>query len=720
MNIHTTSIEVGGKTIVLETGRYAERATSAFTAQMGETVVFVSVIMGRVNESLGYFPLYVEYQEKLFAGGKIKGSRWVKRDGRPSDDAILKARIIDRSIRPLFPKGMLNEIQVVVKVLSADGENDADIPATLAVSAALASSSIPWNGPVSAVRLGLDTDSQELILNPTFEEREDSVLDLVLSGTKEATLMVEAGAKEIDEATILKAFKMAENENSRIAAEIETLAKKVNTKKADFEPVTTPKEVKAAVKKEIGADIDNILKSIATLEPVDFDDYLDALEEKIESASRSDIKSAIDDLIKETARTKTLKDHKRPDGRKLDQIRTLTSEISVLPRTHGSAMFKRGSTQALTIVTLGSPSLNQLIENMEGEFSKRYIHHYAMPPYTVGETGRIGWPSRREIGHGSLAERALEPMIPSEEDFPYTIHVASELMSSNGSTSMASVCGSTLSLMDAGVPIKKPVAGIAMGLLVDGDKHVILTDIMGFEDHTGDMDFKVAGTKDGITAMQMDIKVAGIPFDILKSALEQAKVGRLEILDHMLETLPQPKTQVSQFAPKIHTIQIPEDRIGEIIGPGGKVIKAIIAETGAEIDINDEGICFISSVDDEAIETATNTIEGILKEVEVGEEYDGEVVRLSNFGAFVDILPNKSGLVHVSKMSVDYVKDPGDVVKIGDKVHVRVVEIDDLGRINLSMLSPEEEAQAKANQRSNSRPKRNHDNKFQSRPKRRY
>lgn len=718
MNIEKTSITIGDSDVELEIGRYAQRASAAVTATIGETVVFVSVVMGRVNENLGYFPLQVEYQEKLFAGGRIKGSRWVKRDGRPSDEAIQKARLIDRSIRPLFPKGMLNEIQIVVKVLSADGENDADIPAMYAVSAALAASPIPWDGPISAIRIGLDSKTNKLIINPTFEKRENSLLDLILSGTDKATLMVEAGAKEVDEAIMLEAFKLAEDENKRIAKSINSFAKKVGKPKVEFTPQIVEKELKDAVNKEIKSDLANILKSIATLEPVNLDDYIEALDEKIESATKSDISNAINDLIKDYARRQTLEKGVRPDGRSFDEIRPLTSEVGLLPRTHGSAMFKRGSTQALTIVTLGSPSLNQLIENMEGEYTKRYIHHYSMPPYTVGETGRIGWPSRREIGHGSLAERALEPLIPSEEDFPYTIHVASELMSSNGSTSMASVCGSTLSLMDAGVPIIKPVAGIAMGLIIDGDKHVVLSDIMGFEDHTGDMDFKVAGTKDGITAMQMDMKVAGISLEVLKGALEKAKVGRLAILDHMLETLPTHRDQVSAHAPKIETLMIPVDRIGEIIGPGGKIIKAIITETEAEIDINDDGMCFISSLDANAINSARGIIEGILKDVEVGEEYDGKVARISDFGAFVDLVPGKSGLVHVSKMSTEYVKDPTTIVQVGDTVHVRVVEIDDLGRINLTMLSEDEENQARDSRQSR-KPRHNDNNsRFQSRPKR--
>jgi len=698
MDIKTQTINIGGQDLVLETGRFAEQAGAAVTATYGDTVVFVAVVMGRANEALGYFPLSVEYQEKLYAGGKIKGSRWVKRDGRPSDDAILKARLIDRSIRPLFPDGIFNEVQVVATVLSADGVNDADMPAMYAVSAALAMSNMPWEGPISAVRLGL-TPEGELVVNPNFEVRETSQLDLIVSGTTNATVMVEAGANEVSEAKMLEAFNLAQTENARISKEIAGFAKVAGKEKVVFTPKDLDSELVDFVKTKLGKDqLNQMIKAMARLEPSGKDEFIAGLVEANDAYTRSQYAAVIDSLLKKEARRQTLEDGVRPDGRKLDEIRPISVEVGLLPRTHGSGMFKRGSTQALTICTLGSPSLNQLIENMEGEESKRYIHHYYMPPFSVGETGRVGWPSRREIGHGALAERALEPVIPSEEDFPYTIHVVSELMSSNGSTSMASVCGSTMSLMDAGVPLKKPVAGIAMGLLTDGENYVVLTDIQGLEDHTGDMDFKVAGTRDGITAMQMDIKVKGIPFDVLQKALEQARVGRLYILDKMLAVLPEPRPTLSPYAPKIETIQIPVERIGEIIGPGGKVIKAIIADSGADVDIEDDGRVFISSIDQSSIDKARRTIEGIIKEVEPGEEYEGEVSRIENFGAFVDILPGKSGLVHVSRMKAGFVKDPHDVVEIGDMVKVRVTEIDNMGRINLTMLSLEEEAEMKANQ----------------------
>lgn len=705
MKISTKTFEVGGKALTLETGRFSPRANAAVMATYGETVVIAHVVMGGVNENIDYFPLYVEYQEKLFAGGKIKGSRWVKRDGRPTDEAVLKARLIDRTIRPLFPKGFKNEIQVILTVLSVDGENDADIPAMYATAAALGISDIPFGGPVAAVRIGLTTEG-EFIVNPTFSQRETSLMDLVISGTETATVMVEAGANEVSEEKIIEAFLMADQENRQIVEVLGEFVKEAGKEKAEFETKELAEDVVKLVTGAVKGKLTEMVKAQGKLEPVDTASIINELHEKNEDIGRGQIKEALDSLLKEEARRLILEDGVRPDGRATTEIRQLESEVGVLPRTHGSAFFQRGQTQALTVTTLGSPSLQQLIENMEGEESKRYIHHYAMPPYTVGEVGRVGWPSRREVGHGALAERALEPVIPTEDDFPYTIHVASQLMSSNGSTSMASVCGSTMSLMDAGVPLKKPVAGIAMGLMQskDGKKNVILSDIQGLEDHTGDMDFKVAGTQDGITALQMDIKVSGISQEVLKEALEQAKVGRLHILEHMLSTIPEPRKQLSPFAPKIETIMVPVERIGEVIGPGGKVIRGIIERTGAEIDINDDGRVFITSADEVAIQEAKQTIEGIIKEVEPGEVYQGTVSRIENFGAFVDIAPGKTGLVHVSRLSTEYIQNPRDVVNLGDVVTVTVTEIDEMGRINLTMLTPEQEAEAK--ERRAERPQR--------------
>lgn len=680
-------IEVGGKKLILEYGRFAEQANSAILATYGETVVHVTTTMSSRDTDLNYFPLSVEYQEKLYAGGKIKGSRWVKRDGKPSDDAILKARVIDRSIRPLFPKHVKRDVQVIVTILSSDGENNADMPALVATSAALHTSDIPWDGPVAAVRVGKDKQFQ---INPTHEQLENSILDLVVSGTKEAIVMVEAGAKEAPEKDIIEALKLAHSEIQKIVEGIEQLQSKIGKTKQVFElPESLAAELISKIEKDalpqlqplVGKEHDN--KGMTG-------EIISALADKYEDeVSTKEIDIVVSDLYRKLARKSTIEKGIRADGRKPEDIREISSEVGILPRTHGSAMFKRGQTQALTITTLGPPSLGQLIESMDGEETKNYIHHYNFPPSSVGETGRVGWPSRREIGHGALAERALIPVLPSEEEFPYTIHVVSEIMSSNGSTSQASICGSTLSLMDAGVPIKKPVSGIAMGLMTDGNKHVVLSDIAGVEDHIGDMDFKVAGTRDGITALQMDIKVKGISFEILETALEQAKVGRLHIMDKMLVALDKPRTSMSKYAPKIEQFEIPKDAIGEVIGPGGKMIKQIIEETGAEINVNDDtgvGVVTVSSSDQDAIDKAKSWIQNMVKVPQPGEVYEGIVKRVEQYGAFVEILPGKSGLVHVSRMSKDFIKNPSDVVKEGDTVSVTVTEVDQQGRLNLSMV----------------------------------
>lgn len=709
MKVHTTSVRLGEQELTLETGKLAGQANAAVVARLNDNVVLATVVMGPVNENLDYFPLFVEYQEKLYSSGKIKGSRWVKREGRPSDESVLTARLIDRTIRPLFPNGFKNEVQVIVTTLSVDGENPVDMLALYAVSAALAISDIPWGGPVGGVRFGQD-EAGSLVVNPTFAQLETSKLDLIVSATKDAVLMVEAGANEVSEAHILEAFKKAQEIIASTCADIAAFAKKIGRPKHQFTPETIDPTLVEKITQDAKDEIKDIVTATANLERNAEKALIDRLfETYAETYPKKHIVSVVAELVKSETRRRVLKEGIRADGRKLDEIRPITVEVGVLPRTHGSALFTRGETQALTITTLGSPAMSQLIEGAELESTKRYIHHYFMPPYTVGEVGRLGWPSRREVGHGALAERALEPMIPAETEFPYTIRVVSEILSSNGSTSMASVCGSTLSLMDAGVKIKKPVAGIAMGLITDGKTYHVLSDIKGFEDQTGDMDFKVAGTKDGITALQMDTKVKGIPQDVLVRALEQARLGRLHILDKMLAVLKDPRTSLSKYAPKITTIQVPIERIGEIIGPGGKVIKGIIAESGAQVDIDDLGNVFITAMSDEAMVKARSMVEGIIKVVQPGEEYDGKVTRLMNFGAFVEILPGKEGLVHVSRMSTSYVQDPASLVKVGDPVHVRVSEIDSQGRINLTMLTPEEEAQARERNPRPDRPRGSYD-----------
>jgi len=725
-------IKIGDKTVQFTIGQFSEQTAAAVLARCGETVVHVTVALGG-KVDWGYFPLNVEYEEKLYASGIIKGSRWVKREGRPTDDAILKARVIDRTIRPLFPEGITNQVQVVSTVFSYDQENSHDMIALAATGLALSISKIPFDGPVAGLRVGYSKENDSFVLNPTETEQETLDLDLIVSGTGQSVVMVEAGANEVDEEVVLKGIEQAQKELKKICSEIDQIVKEIGQPKTQLVEDLTKEalERKAKISQELSdkyqQQISEAVNKQGRLEDYDLDalveemvtylnEYVFNEDDSIEVEAK-EVKSVIYELMKQSAREMILSKGERPDGRKLDEIRPIWTEIDVLPRTHGSAIFKRGATQALTITTLGSPSLGQYIEDIEGEEVRHYIHHYNMPPYASGEAGRFGYPKRREVGHGALAERALLPMIPSQEEFPYTIRVVSEIMSSNGSTSQASVCGSTLSLMAAGVPIKKPVAGIAMGLMSNEDmsKHAVLSDIQGLEDHIGDMDFKVAGTKDGITAIQMDIKLTGITIDILREALKQAHKGRMHILTQMLKAISEPKKELSSFAPKIDQVTIPVDRIGEVIGPGGKIIKDIIAKSGAEVDINEDeerkvGVANIASSDQEAIDKAKKMIENILKTVEVDEEYEGEVTRIEGYGVFVEYLPGREGLVHISQMAAGFVQDPNSLVKLGDKVKVRISEIKDDGKIGLSMLSKEEAEQMKQHrQGSNGRSDRRDD-----------
>ncbi len=705
----SVDVEFAGKTLTFETGQLAPQATTSILARLGDTMVLATVVEGNVREDLGYFPLTVEYVERLYAGGRIKGSRWVKREGRPSDDAILIGRLIDRSIRPLFPKEYKKEVQVAVTVLSVDGENEPDILAINAVSAALALSRIPWNGPIGAIRVGhvknLEANTGEFILNPTTAQSATSKLDVVVSQTKDKTHMIEAGAKQASDSVFTEAVSKAHAETQNMIAAIEDLAKKHGQKKTTVIPNTKVAEIAAIIEKSYKEEIASLIVNSANKESggSERDDLISKIfdQEKMADPTaeidKKIIAQAVEYVMYKQIRSAAVNKKQRPDGRKIDEIRPLAAQVGVLPRTHGSAIFQRGLTQALTVVTLGSPRLEQLIESAEGEESKRYIHHYSMPPYSVGETGRFGTPSRREIGHGALAERALEPVIPSKEKFPYTIRVVSETLSSNGSTSMASTCGSTLALMDAGVPIEKPVAGISIGMMslptsgqAEGEKYVLLTDIIGLEDFSGDMDFKVAGTDAGITAVQLDVKIPGLTDEQVAEIVERARVARMFILEKMLLTLPQSRTDVSEYAPKIELIQIPVDKIGEVIGPGGRIIKNIIATTGATVDVEDDGTVSVSGTDDEAVQKAAEWVRGIVREVVPGEEFEGQVKRILPFGAFVEFLPGKEGMVHVSKMAKGFVKSPDEVVKIGDTVKVRVLEIDEQGRVNLSMLFGED------------------------------
>ncbi|MFH0749497.1 MAG: polyribonucleotide nucleotidyltransferase [Candidatus Gottesmanbacteria bacterium] len=704
MKIVKKSVEIGGHTLTLEVGRFAEQASAAVVAQYGETMVLAAVTASSRETTLDYFPLSVEYVERLYAGGRIKGSRWVKREGRPTDDAVLAGRVIDRSIRPLFPKTYKHDVQVIITTLSVDGENDPDILALVAASAAISISSIPWNGPVAGVRVGyVKEDGQEtgtILINPTAPQQEMSEFDFVVSSNADRVIMLEGGFCETPEDVVFEAVEQAKVANKQIIDCINELVKEVGKEKVVVEEKPSTEELEAKLKKDFKKELDEQFKKTTQKEGGDtgMGDLAKVMLEKYEQAHTiPEIMGAIDHIFKNRIREDVLLHAKRVDGRKIDEVREITMDLSLLPRTHGSAMFKRGQTQVLTIATLGSPDMAQLIESPTGEESRRYIHHYSMPPYSVGETGRVGTPSRREIGHGALAERALISVIPDISDFPYTIRLVSEILSSNGSTSMASTCGSTLALMDAGVPIKEPVAGISVGLMTnpkDKKAFVLLTDIVGVEDFGGDMDFKVAGTKNGITAIQLDMKVDGISDEIVKGALERAKIARANILEQMHTVIAASRPSLSQYAPKVQVVKVPVDSIGTVIGPGGKMIRQIQTITGAVVDVKDDGSVYVTSIKEEAVKKAVAWIEGLTHEVKAGEEYEGEVKRMMAFGAFVEILPGKEGLVHVSQMSTSFVQDPSSMVEIGQKVKVRVIEIDDQGRVNLSMLFGEDAEKA--------------------------
>ncbi len=694
MNILEDSLEINGQKLTLQTGKLAKAATTSVFGRLGDTCVLVTVTTGKEHEDIDFVPLQVEYVEKLYAGGRIKGSRWVKREGRPSDDAVLKARLIDRSIRPLFPKGYRKDVQVIITLLSVDGINSPEILAAIATSAALHISSIPWNGPISTMRVGYvkDKDVGSYITNPTEDDMRYSALDLVVSSTdKDKVIMIETKSEELSEDIIKQGIVLSRKENLRIVKFIESLRKKAGRPKETFNDNVFDEKIIKILKKDYQKHIDQMILKKAEKE---FDDgealevIVDEVMEKYkEEFERKKIIKVIDYLSKQTVREKVIKTKKRIDGRSPDQIREIGAEVSILPRTHGSGLFHRGDTQVLSIVTLGAPQLEQLIESPEGEAAKSYIHHYYMPPYSVGETGRVGFPSRREIGHGALAEKAIEPVLPSNKEFPYTIRVVSEVMSSNGSTSMASTCGSTLALMDAGVPIKSPVAGIAVGMMSRSDNdYVILTDIAGIEDFSGDMDFKVAGTVSGVTAIQLDVKNSGLTEKMIEETLEKAKTARLFILEKMKLGIEKPREEISRFAPKVVVLTPPQEKIGEIIGPGGRNIRSLIAKTDTEIDVSDDGRVTITGLNKEKVDEAVKTIENITREVQVGEEFVGEIKRVLAFGPFVELFPGKEGLIHVSKLGMGFVKDATKVVKVGQKVKVKVIEIDNQGRINLQML----------------------------------
>ncbi|HLA04128.1 MAG TPA: polyribonucleotide nucleotidyltransferase [Patescibacteria group bacterium] len=683
-------LDLNGKKFTFETGELATKANASVLASLGETVVLATVVSKEASPDVDFFPLAVDYEERLYAGGKISTSRFIKREGRPSEEAVLTARLIDRSIRPLFPKGYQAEVQVVITVLSVDQENDPDIVSLNAASCALSISDIPWNGPLAGIRVGRQNGG--FILNPTDEENTFSSLDLVLATTKDEVVMVEAAAKEVDEKSIASAMKFGVEDGRQILSAIEDLQKETGRKKQDYQVkgMETKKreEVKEFIQKNIIKDLEN---PAISQDEAWFGDVLVKLESEFldedKGISSKQLANVLDDEVADFLRERILKTKKRIDGRSPDDIRPITAKVGLLPRTHGSGLFQRGETQVLSIATLASPALEQLIEGMVISGTKRYMHHYNFPPFSAGEVKRLGAPGRREIGHGALAERALIPALPSQDVFPYTVRVVSEVLSSAGSTSMAAACGSTLALMDAGVPIKEPVAGISVGLVTDKknkDNYVTLADIAYQEDAQGDMDFKVAGTKNGVTVIQMDTKLTGVSLKILEEALEKAKKARLSILEMILKTIPASREKISKHAPTVVVVKIDPSKIGDVIGSGGRTINKIIAETGAAIDINDEGTVTITSKDKEACELATKFVEGIVKEAKVGEEYEGTVKRLLPFGAMVELLPGKEGLVHISKLGVPRGQNISDYVNVGDKIKVKVFEIDDQHRINLT------------------------------------
>lgn len=679
-------MEIGGRKLIVENGKMAKQANGAVLVRYGDTVVLVTATASdEPREGIDFFPLTVDYEEKMYAAGKIPGG-FIKREGRPSSDAVLCARLIDRPIRPLFPKGYRNDVQIVATVLSVEQDNVPEIPAMIGASAALSVSDIPFEGPIAGVRVGRIGD--DFIINPTKEEREKSTLNLTVAGSYDAVMMVEAGANELPEDVILDAILFGHKEIQRIVAFQEEIQKRCGKEKHIAKLFTVPeameKEIEAFARERIDVAVRNPDKLSRDADVADIS--ADTMEHFLElyPEMEKEIGMAFHDLEKSVVRHMITHEKIRPDGREVEEVRPISCEVGLLPRAHGSGLFTRGQTQILSVTTLGPLSDEQIIDGLAPEWTKHYMHHYNFPGYSVGEARPMRSPGRREIGHGALAERALVPVLPSIEKFPYTVRVVSEVLESNGSSSMGSVCGSTLSLMQAGVPIKRPVSGVAMGLVKEGDAYTILTDIQGMEDALGDMDFKVAGTEKGITAIQMDIKVDGLSREILSSALQQAKRGRAFILGKMMEVIDKPAEDLSPHAPRVETIKVKVDKIRDVIGTGGKVVKGIIEETGVQIDIHEDGNIYIFSTDADGMKKARQRIEDIVRDVEVGEVYKGCVTRLLKFGAFVELLPGKEGLCHISQLARQRIEKVEDVVKVGDELEVKVVEIDDKGRINVS------------------------------------
>lgn len=681
------SMDWAGRQLTVEVGQLAKQANGAVLIRYGETAVLSTATASKEPKPLDFFPLTVNYEERLYAVGKIPGG-FIKREGRPSEKAILASRLIDRPIRPLFADGFRNEVQVISIVMSVDQDCSSEMAAMFGSSLALSISDIPFEGPIAGVTVG--RVNNQFIINPSVKEQENSDIHLVVAGTKDAINMVEAGADEVPEEVMLEAIMFGHEEIKRLIAFQEKIVAEVGKEKTEIVLFELDSELEAQIRSKAEQDIN---KAVQVVEKHAREDAINEVkaavvaeyeEQEADEATIKQVKQILSKLVKEEVRRLITVEKVRPDGRQIDEIRPLSSEVGLLARTHGSGLFTRGQTQALSICTLGALGDVQILDGLGIEETKRFMHHYNFPQFSVGETGPMRGPGRREIGHGALGERALEPIIPSEKDFPYTIRLVSEVLESNGSTSQASICASTLAMMDAGVPIKAPVAGIAMGLVKSGEHYTVLSDIQGMEDHLGDMDFKVAGTSKGVTALQMDIKIEGLSREILEEALQQAKKGRLHILDSMLATLTTPRSELSKYAPKILTMSINPDKIRDVIGPSGKQINKIIDETGVKIDIEQDGTVFISSVHEDMNQKAKKIIEDIVREVEVGQMYLGKVKRIEKFGAFVEIFSGKDGLVHISELAEERVGKVEDVVSIGDEILVKVTEIDKQGRVNLS------------------------------------
>ena len=701
MKKETFKLELGGRELKVELRNLAEQASGSVLVQYGETMVLATAVMSNYDkEDAGFFPLTVDYEERYYAAGKILGSRYMRRESRPSDEAILTSRFIDRAIRPRFPRNLKREVQVVVTCLSWDGENDPDIVGLIAASLALSISNIPWAGPIACARVG-KTEEGNFILNPTYIEREKNILDLALAGVKpEKELlanMIETEGNEVEEDLILNAFDFAKPFLEKIIDFQKEIAKKAGKEKTVIEEAARDLELEKEIKDFLGSRLENTLYQKNKAERMDEVNQLkNELAYFIEgkypgTGKQAYVKDFFEEEINRLVHENVISQGKRPDGRKIDEIRPIECEVGLLPRTHGSGLFVRGQTKALSILTLGAPGDVRLLEGMETVGKKRFMHHYNFPPYSSGEIKPMRGPGRREIGHGMLAEKALFPLIPSFNDFPYTIRIVTEILSSNGSTSMASASSSSLALMDAGVPIKKLCTGIALGLIKD-DKgnYKILTDIQGPEDHHGDMDFKIAGTEKGVTAIQMDVKIEGISREIIKEALERGKKARLQILGEMAKIIQKPRNELSSHAPRILILQINPNKIREVVGPGGKIINAIIDECGVSIDIEDSGRIFVTGEKEEAAKKAVEWIKNITREAKVGETFQGRVTRILNFGAFVEIFPSQEGLVHISQLAPYHVDKVEDIVKIGDIIPVKVISIDEQGRINLSLKEAKE------------------------------